>query len=64
MSAKRLNTIKERCGVGPDDVVFFVCNEEDEANRIAGCIRTELGVRLDLLEKESVIRTHPKCIIN
>ncbi|MGA1869931.1 MAG: aspartate--tRNA ligase [bacterium] len=53
MSAKRLNEIKERCGVSADDVVFFICNEEDEANRIAGCMRTELGVRLDLLEERS-----------
>ncbi len=40
-----------KCGVGTGDVVFFVCDQEKNASRIAGDIRTKLGRDLDLLEK-------------
>lgn len=34
------------------DVAFFICNDEKQANRIAGEIRTQLGEELGVIEKE------------
>ena len=42
---KRLNLVK-------GDAVFFVADELEKAQKIAGGVRVELGNRLDLLEKE------------
>jgi len=36
-----------------DDTIFFVADKEQKANYYAGMIRTELGTRLDLIEKNA-----------
>lgn len=52
LSDTALADIKERCGLQDGDVVFFVCDAEAQAARIAGEIRIKLGEDLGLLEKE------------
>ena len=37
----------------PGDVIFFIADTEEKASRYAGQIRTELGERLDLIEKNA-----------
>ena len=49
------NDIKERLvnefGLTPNSSIFFIADEFEKAQKIAGFIRIELGKRLDLLEK-------------
>ena len=49
------NDIKERLvnefGLTPNSSIFFIADEFEKAQKIAGLIRIELGKRLDLLEK-------------
>ena len=40
-------------GLAAGDTIFFIADREERANLFAGQIRTELGVRLDLLEKNA-----------
>lgn len=40
-------------GLNPGDTLFFIADKEEKANFYAGQIRTELGNRLDLLEKNA-----------
>ncbi len=40
-------------GLSAGDTIFFIADREERANLFAGQIRTELGVRLDLLEKNA-----------
>jgi aspartyl-tRNA synthetase len=47
-----MTAIKEQCAVADGDVVFFVCDAEEQAARIAGEVRTKIGNDLDLLEKD------------
>ena len=49
---EKLDQIKHRCAVKDGDVVFFVCDRENVASRIAGDIRIKLGRDLELLEKD------------
>ncbi|MBN2509105.1 MAG: aspartate--tRNA ligase [Spirochaetales bacterium] len=53
LSADRLDLIAKTCGVSDGDVVFFVCDKEDTAAKIAGHVRIKLGRDLDLLEKDT-----------
>ena len=41
-------------GLAPGDTIFFIADKEKQASLYAGQIRTELGERLDLLEKKCV----------
>ena len=43
--------LQEKLGVKPNDCLFFVADEFETAQKIAGQVRIELGNRLDLLEK-------------
>ena len=45
--------IKDLAGLQPGDTIFFIADREDLANSYAGQIRTELGNRLDLIEKNA-----------
>ena len=47
MRAELLNKVKA------NDAVFFMADEEEAVNKIAGGVRIELGKRLDLLEKNT-----------
>ena len=40
-------------GLTAGDTIFFIADREERANLFAGQIRTELGTRLDLLEKNA-----------
>ena len=39
--------------VKPGDAIFFIADEFEKAQKIAGAVRIELGNRLDLLEKDT-----------
>lgn len=43
----------ELAGLQPGDTIFFIADKEERANLYAGQIRTELGERLDLIEKKA-----------
>ncbi len=45
--------IKEKAGLEVGDTIFFIADREELAALYAGQIRTELGERLDLLEKNA-----------
>ena len=47
----KLDELGQMCEVNVGGVVFFVCDQEKLASRIAGEVRTKLGGELDLLEK-------------
>ncbi len=44
--------LAEKTGLKPNDAVFFIADEKDKVSGIAGEVRKELGIRLDLLEKD------------
>ena len=43
----------ELAGLSAGDTIFFIADKEDKANYYAGHIRTELGEKLDLIEKDA-----------
>ena len=45
--------MKELAGLSAGDTIFFVADKEARANLYAGQIRTELGEKLDLIEKNA-----------
>ncbi len=45
--------LREACKITSGDVVFFVCDKEASAAKIAGQVRVKLGTDLDLIEKDS-----------
>ena len=45
--------LKELAGLNVGDTIFFIADNEKQASLFAGQIRTELGTRLDLLEKNA-----------
>jgi aspartyl-tRNA synthetase len=45
--------LKDIAGLTVGDTIFFIADKEKSANLYAGQIRTELGTRLDLLEKNA-----------
>ncbi len=45
--------LKERENLIPGDTIFFIADKEMRAAQCAGALRTELGQRLDLLEKNA-----------
>ncbi len=44
--------LENEYGVKPGDSIFFIADELETAQKIAGLVRIELGKRLDLLEKD------------
>ncbi|AZL15597.1 aspartate--tRNA ligase [Rickettsiales endosymbiont of Stachyamoeba lipophora] len=51
LPAGKLAELQKLAGINNGDALFFVCNKELDAAKLAGKIRTELGNQLDLLEK-------------
>lgn len=45
--------LAEMAGLSAGDTIFFIVDKEDKANYYAGHIRTELGEKLDLIEKDA-----------
>ena len=45
--------LAEMAGLSAGDTIFFIADKEDKANYYAGHIRTELGEKLDLIEKNA-----------
>ncbi|MGI5855937.1 MAG: aspartate--tRNA ligase [Candidatus Merdivicinus sp.] len=45
--------LRRRAGLQSGDVIYFIADSKKAAPRLAGQIRTELGRRLDLLEKDA-----------
>ncbi len=47
------NEIAQIAGLNPGDTIFFIADKEERAALLAGQIRTELGTRLDICEKNA-----------
>ena len=45
--------MRQLAGLVADDTIFFIADKEAKANFYAGQIRTELGEKLDLIEKDA-----------
>ena len=45
--------LAEMAGLSAGDTIFFIADKEDKANYYAGHIRTELGEKLELIEKDA-----------
>ena len=45
--------LKTEAGLEVDDTIFFIADKEERANFYAGRLRTELGEKLDLIEKNA-----------
>ena len=45
--------LAEMAGLSAGDTIFFIADKEEKANYYAGHIRTELGEKLDLIEKDA-----------
>ena len=45
--------LAKMAGLSAGDTIFFIADKEDKANYYAGHIRTELGEKLDLIEKDA-----------
>ena len=52
LSADEIARLKALGGVGDGDTMFFIADTAKSAQSIGGPVRTELGNRLDLLEKD------------
>ncbi|MDR2778296.1 MAG: aspartate--tRNA ligase [Rickettsiales bacterium] len=52
LNTEQLTDIGSIAKAGPGDAVFFLCNVEKEAARLAGKVRTKLGRELELIDKE------------
>ena len=50
---ERKGELAEMAGLSAGDTIFFIADKEDKANYYAGHIRTELGEKLDLIEKDA-----------
>ena len=50
LEPERTAAIRDACGLGPDDAVFFAAGPRDEAPKFAGRVRTRLGEELGLVE--------------
>jgi aspartyl-tRNA synthetase len=49
----RLEKLKDLAGVKDGDAVFFACDKQQKAEKLAGLARTRLGEELDLIEKNT-----------
>ena len=47
----RVEGIREACGLGPGDAVFFACDKPAGASRLAGAARTRIGEEMELIEE-------------
>ena len=53
ISEEMKGELAEMAGLSAGDTIFFIADKEDKANYYAGHIRTELGEKLDLIEKDA-----------
>ena len=53
LEADRAEAVRAACGAQPGDAVFFACDKEASAAKLAGLARTRIGQELDLYEKDS-----------
>ena len=53
LEADRARAIREICGLGDGDAVFFAAGRRDEAAKLAGQARIRLGQELGLYEKDA-----------
>lgn len=51
LSERDRKAIADRAGLKPGDVLFFIADTRDQAPKLAGQIRTELGKRLKLIDE-------------
>ena len=51
LSKEKLNQIKEGTNLSDGDSVFFSCAQENDAAKLAGLVRDQLGHELDLIDK-------------
>ncbi len=52
LTPDQIAALAELSGGGTGDVLFFLCDQPAETDRISGEVRTRLGRELDLLEKD------------
>ena len=52
LSDEQREELRRRANLQPDDVIFFIADEEKIAPRLAGQVRTELGEKLNLIDKD------------
>ena len=48
---EKRDLLSKRCEAQPGSVIYFIADKEKAASKFAGQIRTELGKRLDLIDK-------------
>jgi aspartyl-tRNA synthetase len=53
MTQEQLEKIKQVAGLNDGDAVFFSCDKQEAANKIAGYVRTEVGQILKLIDENS-----------
>lgn len=53
LDEKRLDILRNRTGVKPGDAIFFACDQEKKAAKLAGLARTKLGQDLEILERDT-----------
>ncbi len=51
---EKRDLLSSRCNILPGSVVYFIADEESKAAKFAGQIRTELGKRLNLIDKSKM----------
>jgi len=52
MTPDQIKAIETTCGVKNGDSIFFVCDKETAANRIAAAVRVKVGNDLGMVEKD------------
>lgn len=52
LSDEQREELRRRANLKPDDVIFFIADEPRIAPRLAGLVRTELGEKLGLIDKD------------
>lgn len=52
LNDEKMTQLKTECNVGAGDSVFFASGVKDEAAKIAGAVRTQLGEQLGLIEQD------------
>lgn len=52
LSDEQREELRRRANLQPDDVIFFIADESRIAPRLAGLVRTELGEKLGLIDKD------------
>ncbi len=54
LSPENLQALGEQCGAQKGDAVFFICDQEAVAAKLAGQVRVKLGHDLGLVEKDAL----------